>query len=333
MTFRLLFVILCSLVFISVNAAPLSRRFQLERRDQGRCMDIVTREDIIEFHRSLDIARERWARGDSNSTLPDQDSDSDSDSDPELPNKVTFNVSFTVVYTNKTIEGGYVPADRVNAQIDRLNADFNKTGFSFVLANTTWVNNPEWFVDAYPGSKAEKAMKETHHSGDATTLNIYTVNFNATTHTLGTSTMPSFYSRRPKLDGVMLRHSTVPGGSRKNYNMGRTLTHEAGHWLGLLHTFQGGCNDGIGDNIADTPPQSSPSNGCPVGRDSCPGGGPDLINNFMDYSHDSCMDSFTPLQIVRMHDAERAFRRPLGQTNYTEHDKEVFGGRKNSWQW
>ena len=41
---------------------------------------------------------------------------------------------------------------------------------------------------------------------------------------------------------------------------------------------QGGCDNGVGDNIADTPPQASASEGCPVGRDSCPGDGPDLIS-------------------------------------------------------
>jgi len=92
----------------------------------------------------------------------------------------------------------------------------------------------------------------------------------------------------------MVRHSTVTGGPREHYNLGRTLTHEVGHWLGLFHTFevnskssgiqfnlmvsQGGCDNGVGDNIADTPPQASGSEGCPVGRDSCPGDGPDLIS-------------------------------------------------------
>jgi len=50
--------------------------------------------------------------------------------------------------------------------------------------------------------------------------------------------MPSFYFRQPELDGVMVRHTTLPGGSMKNFNLGRTLTHEVGHWLGLFHTFE-----------------------------------------------------------------------------------------------
>jgi len=327
MTFQSLLVVFCAfaLSFVSiVDAAPFP--IDLEARDQDRCMSIMTREDRVEFHRRLDEARKLWFR--------ELDSE-DPDSKPlQLPrDNLTFNVAFTAVYTNNSVEGGYVPAERIKAQIERLNTDYNATGFSFVLTNTTWVHNPEWFVNAYPGSPGEKEMKEKHNIGDARTLNIYTLIFNDTTPSLGASSMPSYYFRNPKLDGVLLRHTTLPGGSMKNFDMGRTLTHEVGHWLGLFHTFEGGCADGVGDNIADTPPQASGSTGCPKGRDSCPGDGPDLINNFMDYSSDSCMDSFTPLQIVRMHEAARAFRRPSAQAVHTTSEKNAWGGPRKPWQW
>jgi len=325
MTIQSWLVVFCALVlsFVSfVDAAPFPVQIvRLEARDQDRCMSMMTREDRVEFHRRLDEVRELWSR-----------EDPDSDSQP-LRENITFNVAFTAIYANNSVEGGYVPVDRMKAQVERLNADYNTTGFSFVLVNTTWVHSPDWFVNAYPGSPAEKEMKAKHHIGDARTLNVYTVIFNDTTLSLGASSMPSYYYRKPKFDGVILRHTTLPGGSMKNFDMGRTLTHEVGHWLGLFHTFEGGCTDGIGDNIADTPPQASGSTGCPKGKTSCPGEGPDLINNFMDYSFDSCMDSFTPLQIVRMHEAARAFRRPNAPTVLTDSDKNPWGGPRRPWQW
>ncbi|KAF4617378.1 hypothetical protein D9613_006383 [Agrocybe pediades] len=55
---------------------------------------------------------------------------------------------------------------------------------------------------------------------------------------------PSTYYRNPKNSGVMIQHSTVANGPSARYNMGRMLTHEAGHWLELFHTFEGGCDDG-----------------------------------------------------------------------------------------
>ena len=91
------------------------------------------------------------------------------------------------------------------------------------------------------------------------------------------------------------------------YDLGRTATHEVGHYFGLLHPFAGACASASapacysdGDRICDTPPESSPAGGCPVGRDSCPGGGLDPIENYMDYSDDLCMTRFSDEQMRRM---------------------------------
>jgi hypothetical protein len=89
---------------------------------------------------------------------------------------------------------------------------------------------------------------------------------------------------------------------------GKTLTHEAGHWVGLYHTFQGGC-EGVGDGVDDTPAEASPASGCPVNRDTCPDKpGMDMVNNYMDYSYDKCLDSFSTGQINRLQDQMSTYR-------------------------
>ena len=86
------------------------------------------------------------------------------------------------------------------------------------------------------------------------------------------------------------------------YNLGRTLTHEVGHYCGLFHTFQGGCGSSAcyttGDLICDTNAESGPNFSCSGGApSSC--GSVDPIENYMDYSDDACMSEFTPEQMNR----------------------------------
>lgn len=81
----------------------------------------------------------------------------------------------------------------------------------------------------------------------------------------------------------------MPGGGVEGYEMGKTAVHEVGHWMGLLHTFQDEtCVVGDhGDYVDDTKQEGVSTEGCPVGKDSCPGvEGVDPIHNFMDYSED-----------------------------------------------
>jgi hypothetical protein len=125
---------------------------------------------------------------------------------------------------------------------------------------------------------------------------------------LGWATFPEKEASPKTLayDGVVIYHESLPGGNADFgtdavYNQGDTLTHEAGHWLSLYHTFQGGCSK-KGDRVDDTPAEAAPNFYCdPV--NSCPTlhpGVDDLINNFMDYGDDICLDSFTPGQTARM---------------------------------
>lgn len=131
-------------------------------------------------------------------------------------------------------------------------------------------------------------MKRKLREGNYQDLNIYYLT-KPKDNALGHSTYPQRNATEGTddwwEDGCVILASTVPGGSEDGYNLGRTTTHEVGHWLGLLHTFEGGC-DGEGDKVSDTAPQEMATQGCPkVAPDSCPGKeGRDNVHNFMDYA-------------------------------------------------
>jgi Pregnancy-associated plasma protein-A len=158
-----------------------------------------------------------------------------------------------------------------------------------------------------PGGADEFKAKKELREGGADALNIYTVSGGGY---LGWSYFPSGYASRPSVDGVVVAFASMPGSTipgYESYNLGFTATHEAGHWLGLYHTFQGGCN-AKGDMIDDTPAEKTPAFGCQVGRDTCLEDGLDPIHNYMDYSDDPCMDEFTAGQAERMQEQYLYFR-------------------------
>ncbi|KAH9206411.1 metalloprotease [Leptodontidium sp. 2 PMI_412] len=210
---------------------------------------------------------------------------------------VTIDTYIHVVARSTALSGGYVPAAQLTNQISVLNEHYAPAGFQFKLISTDYTVNTAWAADV---NGNDVAMKRALRKGTYSSLNIY---FQYTVSGyLGYAQFPQVAavgSTDYITDGLNILYTTTPGGSLRNYNLGGTVTHEVGHWLGLFHVFQGGCT-GSGDMIADTPPQSTLTDGCPVGQDSCPGGGVDSIHNYMDYSYDSCYESFTPNQITRM---------------------------------
>jgi Pregnancy-associated plasma protein-A len=179
------------------------------------------------------------------------------------------------------------------------------SGFNFKLADVDYTENAVWF-DAGPGSVGEAEMKQALKEGGSGDLNVYTTSGNAY---LGWAYFPDIVgSKSEYLDGVVMDYRSMPGGPYGDaYSLGGTLTHETGHWLGLYHTFDGGCGN-RGDLVADTPAELTPTGGCPVGKDTCKKPGLDPIHNYMDYSYDSCYSEFTPGQASRMQDQYLFFR-------------------------
>lgn len=96
-------------------------------------------------------------------------------------------------------------------------------------------------------------------------------------------------------DGVVIstQYFGRVGNVTAPYNRGRTLTHEAGHWLGLFHIWgDGPCSRD--DGCSDTPPSDDGNYGCPTNHVSC--GNTDMVQNYMDYTDDVCMNIFTECQ-------------------------------------
>lgn len=207
----------------------------------------------------------------------------------------TINVYVHVINNGSGIANGDIPDQWITDQITVLNDSYGQWGWTFVLAGTTRTTNASWYTCT--GGSCETQMKSALHTGTADDLNLYTNNMGG--GLLGWATFPSSYQSQPLMDGVVVLYGTLPGGPVVPYNLGDTATHEIGHWMGLLHTFQGGCR-GNGDQVSDTPAEKSAAFGCPTGRNTCSSPGKDPITNFMDYVDDSCMFMFTTGQDTRM---------------------------------
>jgi hypothetical protein len=241
-----------------------------------------------------------------------------------------------VIHSGEAIGVGRNISDtQVESQIQVINEDFRRLsgtrGFSddpdsadteieFYLARQDPDCNPTSGIDRVDMS----AIADTWPFQDITDsvlkpmtiwdpefyVNMWTVQF-TNSSLLGYAQLPN---STPSSDGVVMGY-TYFGSNDANgvtiggaFNLGRTTTHELGHYLGLFHTFQGGCSF-VNDQISDTPAIQNATGGCPtVAADTCPSPGDDMFENYMDYTDDACMSIFTNGQKTRMVNVLNTFR-------------------------
>ncbi len=232
--------------------------------------------------------------------------------------------------------GRNISLAQVQSQIETLNEDFrrrvNTNGFNndsrgadieieFCMAqfNPSGQRMTEPGIDRVNGNRTSWSRSDIEGSLKPTTswdpnkyYNIWVLDFAAQDdNILGYAQFPSSSNLSgipgsggaASTDGVVINYANF-GNSQKGsfstlrapYNLGRTLTHETGHWLGLRHIWgDAACGD---DFCADTPPQASESRGCQKGRISC--GNANMVENYMDYSDDACFNIFTRDQKTRI---------------------------------
>lgn len=232
--------------------------------------------------------------------------------------------------------GENIRDEQVLSQIQVMNEDFRRIsgspGFGpgvdveieFCLAQTDPNGNPTNGINRVNLTSAgwartgiEGTVKPSTQWNPNDYLNMWTVRFAAPDdNLLGYAQFPSNSTLAglnanggaANTDGVVMAFSAFgssdiyPAGIYSApYDKGRTTTHEVGHWLGLRHIWgDGGCT--VDDFCADTPTAGAPNYNC-VTVNSCndgPGDLPDQIQNYMDYTNDTCMDRFTQNQKDRM---------------------------------
>lgn len=249
----------------------------------------------------------------------------------------TIPVIFHVIHNGEAIgNGSNIGNNFLTAQLQQLNDDFRKiagtcgdsnlsaaadTEVEFCLATIDPNGNPlgepgvhrvnrnaaGFSAPPFPRNYVNSTIKPATSWNPNQYMNVWVLDLQTY---LGYAQFPS-QSGLPGLsinggaantDGVVVRYASVgscttPFPGAAPYNLGRTLTHEVGHWLGLRHIWgDGGC--GVDDFCADTPASDMENYGCSTGHVSC--GTVDMIENYMDYTDDNCMNTFTNDQKARI---------------------------------
>lgn len=201
---------------------------------------------------------------------------------------------------------------------------FSKTNIKFVLANrdpdgntTTGITRTATNVTAFNSST--EAVKKDADGGKTAWdvnkyMNMWVCSIDGTT--LGYATLPGDLATNGALDGVVIRYNAfgIASINEGDNTLGRTATHEVGHWLNLSHIWgDADCGD---DFVSDTPPQSKPNeSNCPTfpnnANTSCTGANGEMFMNYMDYVNDACMNMFSVGQGTRMYAAINGARASL----------------------
>ncbi len=226
---------------------------------------------------------------------------------------VTIPVVFHVVYNSTTQN---VSTAQLQSQLQVLNDDFRRLNSD---ANTTWPQGADIEIEFClasldPSGNATSGITRTATSRSSFSSNDDVKFGNSGGHdawprdqylNFWVCPLDGFlgYAQFPggpaPTDGIVCdyRYTGTTGTAQAPFDLGRTATHEVGHWLNLRHIWgDGSC--GVDDLVGDTPTSDGPNYGCDAGHVSC--GSIDMIANYMDYSDDACMNLFTQGQKSRM---------------------------------